>query len=123
MNKVSACLEEAIISSQSAHPNWLLNRDVYNQIKSDCETYADIIESAECKSLQILIDNNGDCVVGFVSPFAFGLSLNDDAHFFASIQKMKSIKFHLYYDRFEDEENYHFMKFQFTYPLLFKTKV
>lgn len=123
MIKETILLAEAIRKAQADHPDWLLQRSVEEQIITDCSTYEEIVEFAECKSFEISVDNNGNCIVTFLSPFDFQLDKEHDAPFLDSISKMKSISFHLVVDRYEDEkgqdDNYHYMQFQFTYPALF----
>ena len=117
-------LIEAIKRAQDNHPDWLLQRSIVDQIINDFSTYDEIVENAECKSFDISVDDNGNCIVKFLSPFDFALSEEYDAPFFDSISKMKSMSFHLVVDRYEDEEgvddNFHYMEFQFTYPAIFK---
>ena len=123
MDKGTILLAETIRKSQIDHPDWLLQRSIEEQIINDCRKYDDIIEFVECKSFDISVDENGNCIVTFLSPFDFQLSEENDASFFDSISKMKSVSFHLVFDRYEDEEgvddNFPYMGFQFTYPRLF----
>lgn len=123
MNKGTILLAEAIRSAQANHPDWTIQRYIEEQIMEDCNTYDEIIECAECKSFNISVDEDGNCIVTFLNPFDFQLSEENDTSFLDSIGKMKSISFHLVVDRFEAEDgiddNFHYMEFRFTYPALF----